>query len=57
MPRPVNQPSSEPVFHEPAFNEQGDVLPDPNHFLGPNVTDGNIYTRPGVSAALKKDVV
>jgi len=54
MPRTVNQPLPEPVFHEPAFNETVQSS-DPAGFLTTHPSDTALYSE--IKDMLKKDVV
>jgi hypothetical protein len=54
MPREANVPLSQPVFHEPAFNE-GVSSPDPSGFLKMHPSDTQLYNQ--IQDLLKKDVV
>jgi hypothetical protein len=55
MARAVSTPLSQPVFHEPAFNEQGGVSAVPAGFLTPHPSDDSVYQQ--IEDALKRDVV
>jgi hypothetical protein len=54
MPRDVNVPLPQPIFHEPKFNE-GVASADPAGFLTPHPSDNATYNQ--ISNLLKKDVV
>jgi hypothetical protein len=54
MPRTVNHPLSEPVFHEPVFNETVQSS-DPTGFQTPHPSDTALYNE--IKDLLKKDVV
>jgi hypothetical protein len=54
VPRTANTPLSQPVFHEPVFNE-GVRSPDPSGFLKPHPSDTAVYKQ--IQDLLKKDVV
>jgi hypothetical protein len=57
MPRAINHPLKQPIFHEPAFGEGGTILPDPNHFATKHLSSKPIYDDPNVRKALYADVV
>lgn len=57
MPRAINHPLNQPIFHEPAFGEGGAILPDPNHFATKHLSSTPIYDNPNVKKALYQDVV
>lgn len=54
MPRALNVRLSQPIFHEPVFDE-GVSSPDPEGFFKPHPSDTETYKQ--VEALLKKDVV
>ena len=54
MPRTLNQPLAEPVFHEPVFNETVRSS-DPTGFLTQHASDAALYKQ--IQEMLKKDVV
>src|SRR5882672_2240474 len=56
MPRRTNHPLSQPIFHEPAFGEGGQILPDPDHFATKHLSSKPIYDDVKVQAALKHEV-